>query len=82
MAAVEEALAALSDLVGDELRVVTYKWLARRNNIPYDTAKRVLFEFLTRNGEVRAARLPPPAAAAARTHPPPTLRRRSRLRSW
>jgi hypothetical protein len=64
MAAVAEATAALHDLIGDELRVVTYRWLARRYNIPYDTAKRVLFDFLTRNGEVRAARAarPPPPA--------------------
>lgn len=29
--------------------MVTYKWLGRRFNVPYDTSKRILFEFLTRH---------------------------------
>lgn len=40
-------------------QVVTYKWLGRKFGVPYDTAKRVLFDFLTRHPQVR------PAAAAA-----------------
>lgn len=33
-------------------QVVTYKWLGRRFNVPYDTAKRILFQFLTKHGQV------------------------------
>lgn len=33
-------------------QVVTYKWLGRRFGVPYDTAKRILFEFLTRHPQV------------------------------
>lgn len=32
--------------------MVTYKWLGRRFNVPYDTAKRILFQFLTKHGQV------------------------------
>ena len=34
-------------------QVVTYKWLARHFSVPFDTSKRILFEFLTRNSQVR-----------------------------
>jgi len=37
-------------------QVVTYKWLGRRFNVPYDTAKRILFQFLTKHGRVRKGR--------------------------
>ena len=40
-------------------QVVTYKWLARHHAIPYDTAKRVLFKFLTAHGQVGASSGPP-----------------------
>ena len=49
----DSILTSLIDLVGDQFKVVTYKWLARHHNIPYDTAKRILFEFMTQNGQVR-----------------------------
>ena len=44
--------AALSDLISDQLQAVTFKWVARHFNIPYDTSKRVLFEFLSKRGQV------------------------------
>ena len=31
------------------MQVVTYKWLGRKYNVPFDTAKRILFDFLTRH---------------------------------
>jgi len=37
---------------GPAAQVVTYKWVGRNFNVPYDTAKRILFEFLTRHGQV------------------------------
>jgi hypothetical protein len=37
----------------DAEQVVTYKWLARHHGIPYDTSKRILFEFLSRQGKAR-----------------------------
>jgi hypothetical protein len=45
--------AALTDLVGSDLQAITFKWVARHFNIPYDTSKRVLFEFLSKQGQVR-----------------------------
>lgn len=51
--------------------MVTYKWLGRRYNVPYDTAKRILFEFVTRHPQVRqpcptvGCRCPAPCIVAA-----------------
>ena len=47
-------LASLDDLVGDQLQAVSYKWLARNFDVPYDAAKRILFQFMSKNGQVRA----------------------------
>jgi hypothetical protein len=44
--------AALADLVGSDLQAVTFKWVARHFNIPYDTSKKVLFDFLSKQGQV------------------------------
>jgi hypothetical protein len=44
----------LADRVGDQLQVVTYKWLSRHHSIPYDTSKRILFEFLSQHSQVGA----------------------------
>lgn len=47
--------AALTDLVASDLQAITFKWVARHFNIPYDTSKKVLFEFLSKQGQkVRA----------------------------
>lgn len=46
--------------------MVTYKWLGRRFNVPYDTAKRILFQFLTKHGQVCVCE---GAWAAARPNP-------------
>jgi hypothetical protein len=35
------------------VQVVTYKWLGRRYNVPYDTSKRILFDFITRHPQAR-----------------------------
>lgn len=48
MTALDDVLMDLEDLVGDQLQVVTYKWLARHHAIPYDVAKRVLYQFFTK----------------------------------
>ena len=45
--------AELTDLVSSELQAITFKWVARHFNIPYDTSKKVLFEFLSKQGQVR-----------------------------
>jgi hypothetical protein len=54
---------------------VTYKWLARRFSVPFDTSKRILFEFLTRHPQVRGARQPCcrqlVLAASVAVEPPP-----------
>ncbi|KAF8062892.1 hypothetical protein HT031_003730 [Scenedesmus sp. PABB004] len=44
------ALAELEELVLGELRVVSYKWLARSAQLPANTAKRLLFQFLQEKG--------------------------------
>jgi DNA polymerase delta subunit 3 len=51
VASVSGILSDLEDIVSDQLQVVTYKWLGRRFNVPYDTAKRILFQFLTKHGQ-------------------------------
>jgi hypothetical protein len=43
-------------LIEDELRVVTFKSLAKRFNIPYDVSKQVLYNYLRTEGEARAAK--------------------------
>ena len=43
---------SLEDHVSDQLNAVTFKWVARHFNIPYDTSKRILFEFLSKKGPV------------------------------
>jgi len=43
---------ALTDLVGSDLQAITFKWVARRFNIPYDISKKVLFDFLSKQGQV------------------------------
>lgn len=48
--------AALTDLVGSDLQAITFKWVARHFNIPYDTSKKVLFEFLSKQGQVRGVK--------------------------
>jgi DNA polymerase delta subunit 3 len=52
---VDAILAEVGSLVEEQLQVVTYKWLARHFGIPYDTAKRVLFQFITKRGNVGSA---------------------------
>lgn len=48
--------AALTDLVASDLQAITFKWVARHFNIPYDTSKKVLFEFLSKQGQVRGVK--------------------------
>lgn len=45
-------LESLTDLVGDQLKTVSYKWLSREFHIPYDTSKRILFEFMSKQSQV------------------------------
>lgn len=53
----DAVLFSLDDLVGDQLQPVSYKWLARHFNVPYDTSKRILFQYLSKNREVRQSRV-------------------------
>ena len=53
--------------------MVTYKWLARRFSVPFDTSKRILFEFLTRHPQVPARQPLRPCFVPAMVAPhPPT----------
>ena len=42
----------LADHVGNQMNAVTFKWVARHFNIPYDTSKRILYEFMSKSGDV------------------------------
>ncbi|XP_076896415.1 uncharacterized protein LOC143549401 [Bidens hawaiensis] len=43
-------LEEIQALVSDNLQVVSYKWLSRNFSVPSDTAKRLLQEFVEKNG--------------------------------
>ncbi|CAL8470151.1 g9693 [Coccomyxa elongata] len=48
----------IQELVGEQLKVVSFKWLARQFSVPANTAKKVLSEFLEKNqGKVSATYL-------------------------
>ncbi|BDA44170.1 probable DNA polymerase delta subunit 3 at N-terminal half [Coccomyxa sp. Obi] len=48
----------IQELVGEQLKVVSFKWLARHFSVPANTAKKVLSEFLEKNqGKVSATYL-------------------------
>eukprot|EP00890_Picochlorum_soloecismus_P006455 jgi/Picsp_1/6810/NSC_04149-R1_zgc:136471 protein len=44
-----QILNQLSSLVQDELHIVTYKYLSRKLNIPFDISKRILYRYLSNN---------------------------------
>lgn len=42
----------LNALIQDSLQTVTYKFVSKRFNIPYDVSKQILYEYKMNNGEV------------------------------
>jgi hypothetical protein len=70
---IEHISKELDQLVGDQLSVVTYKLLARQFNIPYDTAKRILFQYITKRGQVRAVSCVASTLLVRQATAPPTL---------
>ena len=54
-AALNEASVGVTihDLLAGDQPLVTYKWIARHFNIPYDIAKQVLFHYVSTNLKVR-----------------------------
>jgi hypothetical protein len=46
----ESLLIDLKAIVHDELKIVSYKWLARQYSIPSNFAKQILFKFVEAEG--------------------------------
>ena len=46
----ESLLQDLQSIVGEELKVVSYKWLARQYSLPSNYAKQLLFKFAEQQG--------------------------------
>lgn len=46
----ESLLSDLKAIVHDELKIVSYKWLARQYSVPSNFAKQILFKFVETEG--------------------------------
>lgn len=55
---VQSLLQDLGTIVGEELKVVSYKWLARQYSLPANYAKQLLFKFVEQQaGKAKAVYL-------------------------
>ena len=50
---VSTVVTELHALIEDSLQTVTYKFVSKRFNLPYDELKQILYEYQTNNAQVR-----------------------------